>query len=219
MFGRRGRGRGRGGRGGGFGHRAERGGGADGKYRKRAIAYGGSVARFQGDGDEWGVGDPGVLLFLDKRFCPEYCYFEIEILNSGRSNRIGLGLAHRNYPLNRMPGWNTRSVGYHADDGKLFHQNGSGEAFGDTCGVGDRMGCGVEFVDGYKPPLAEEDDDDDDDDDDDEDYDFASDHEDFSDDDDDLYGMDPFGRRDRVPPPAGRVKVSFLTRGGGGGGG
>ena len=44
-----------------------------------------------------------------------------------------------------MPGWNYNSIGYHADDGKLFCENGSGMEFGPTCTAGDRMGCGLDF--------------------------------------------------------------------------
>ena len=51
-----------------------------------------------------------------------------------------------NYGLNhQMPGWNYNSIGYHADDGKLFCENGSGMEFGPTCTAGDRMGCGLDF--------------------------------------------------------------------------
>ena len=54
-------------------------------------------------------------------------------------------MGERDYPLNRMPGWNQNSCGYHADDGNLFHESGIGTTFGPTCTDGDRMGCGVDF--------------------------------------------------------------------------
>ena len=72
-------------------------------------------------------------------------YFELEILDEGRSTAIGIGVCHSDYPLSRMPGWNANSIGYHADDGKLFHQAGWGSAFGPTCKRGDRMGVGIDF--------------------------------------------------------------------------
>ena len=72
-------------------------------------------------------------------------YFEYEILNQGQRTAIGIGVCHSDYPLTRMPGWNTNSIGYHADDGKLFHQAGWGSAFGPTCKKGDRMGVGIDF--------------------------------------------------------------------------
>ena len=72
-------------------------------------------------------------------------YFEYEILSTGVDCAIGIGLGELEYPLNGMPGWNRNGVGYHADDGKLFYQNGHGVEFGPTCTAGDRMGCGVDF--------------------------------------------------------------------------
>ena len=72
-------------------------------------------------------------------------YFECHILAKGAESSIGIGTGERSYPLMRMPGWNRNSIGYHADDGKLYHENGSGIHFGPTCTEGDRMGCGVNF--------------------------------------------------------------------------
>ena len=72
-------------------------------------------------------------------------YFECKIISTGVSCAIGIGVGELEYPLNRMPGWNRNGVGYHADDGKLFYQNGYGVEFGPTCTTGDRMGCGVDF--------------------------------------------------------------------------
>ena len=43
-------------------------------------------------------------------------YF-IEILKTGKKGEIGIGLIPKDYPNNRMPGWNLRSIGYHADNG------------------------------------------------------------------------------------------------------
>ena len=72
-------------------------------------------------------------------------YFEIEIVSCGMNSAIGIGLGEFEYPVDRMPGWNPNGIGYHADDGKLYHQRGRGETFGPTCTSGDRMGCGVDF--------------------------------------------------------------------------
>ena len=46
-------------------------------------------------------------------------YFEIEIVDPGYNCYIAIGLAKKNYPKNRHPGWNRGSIGYHADDGKV----------------------------------------------------------------------------------------------------
>lgn len=72
-------------------------------------------------------------------------YFEIEILDKGMRTALGLGVGNSGYSMSAMPGWNSYGIGYHADDGHLFHQSGSGRAFGPTCTKGDIMGCGIDF--------------------------------------------------------------------------
>ena len=67
------------------------------------------------------------------------------IEDCGQEAAIGVGCGDRGYPMSRMPGWNRNSCGYHADDGKLYHESGMGRAFGPTCTTGDRMGCGLNF--------------------------------------------------------------------------
>ena len=72
-------------------------------------------------------------------------YYEYQIVCRGQKCAIGVGLGDQGYPLDRMPGWNRNGVGYHADDGRLFHQDGFGRAFGPNCTEGDRMGCGIDY--------------------------------------------------------------------------
>ncbi|XP_068181665.1 SPRY domain-containing protein 3 isoform X2 [Antennarius striatus] len=76
-------------------------------------------------------------------------YFELEIIDAGEKCYIALGLARRDYPRNRHPGWSRGSVAYHADDGKIFHGSGVGDAFGPRCFKGDIMGCGIMFPRDY----------------------------------------------------------------------
>ncbi|KAJ7999266.1 hypothetical protein DPEC_G00213650 [Dallia pectoralis] len=76
-------------------------------------------------------------------------YYELEITDAGEKCYIALGLAHRDYPKNRHPGWSRGSIAYHADDGKLFHGSGVGDAFGPRCVEGDVMGCGIMFPRDY----------------------------------------------------------------------
>nr|XP_046253830.1 SPRY domain-containing protein 3 isoform X1 [Scatophagus argus]XP_046253831.1 SPRY domain-containing protein 3 isoform X1 [Scatophagus argus] len=76
-------------------------------------------------------------------------YYELEIVDAGEKCYIALGLARRDYPRNRHPGWSRGSVAYHADDGKLFHGSGVGDAFGPRCFKGDIMGCGIMFPRDY----------------------------------------------------------------------
>ncbi|XP_034551677.1 SPRY domain-containing protein 3 [Notolabrus celidotus] len=76
-------------------------------------------------------------------------YYELEIVDAGEKCYIALGLARRDYPKNRHPGWSRGSVAYHADDGKIFHGSGVGDAFGPRCFKGDIMGCGIMFPRDY----------------------------------------------------------------------
>ncbi|XP_072350187.1 SPRY domain-containing protein 3 isoform X2 [Scyliorhinus torazame] len=43
-------------------------------------------------------------------------YFEVEIVDPGEKCYIALGLARKDYPKNRHPGWSRGSVAYHAAD-------------------------------------------------------------------------------------------------------
>jgi hypothetical protein len=60
---------------------------------------------------------------------------------------LGIGLCWENVPLNRLPGWETNSFGYHADDGNSFCQSGTGKPYGPTFTTGDTVGCGINFID------------------------------------------------------------------------
>ena len=64
-------------------------------------------------------------------------YFEIEIVDPGNNCYIAIGLARKDYPRNRHPGWNKGSIAYHADDGKVFMGSGVGDPFGPRCLKGD----------------------------------------------------------------------------------
>ena len=76
-------------------------------------------------------------------------YFELKVLEQGVDCKIGIGLGPSPYPawvIEKMPGWDPQCIGYHGDDGGLFHSNGFGQPFGPSCKKGDTMGCGVDFV-------------------------------------------------------------------------
>ncbi len=108
-------------------------------YCGRNAEVEGNVFKFKGQGSS-----VGVVKILEP-MSPMLNYFEYEIQEQGEKCAIGLGVGEQGYPLDRMPGWNRNGIGYHADDGRLFHQNGWGKVFGQTCTTGDRMGCGVDF--------------------------------------------------------------------------
>jgi hypothetical protein len=47
-------------------------------------------------------------------------YYEVKILHPGDSCYIAIGLARKDYPSHKHPGWSRGSIAYHADDGKIF---------------------------------------------------------------------------------------------------
>ena len=71
--------------------------------------------------------------------CPVY-YFEIEIINKGRDGYIGIGLAGHDVKLDRLPGWEPHSYGYHGDDGHVFNGRGTGRPYGPVFTTGDWVG-------------------------------------------------------------------------------
>mmetsp|Transcript_28567 Transcript_28567/g.53740 ORF Transcript_28567/g.53740 Transcript_28567/m.53740 type:complete len:315 (-) Transcript_28567:167-1111(-) len=59
---------------------------------------------------------------------------------------ISIGLATKNYPMNdSMPGWKPNSFGYHSDDGSTFGNCVRQASYGPTFGVGDVVGCGLDY--------------------------------------------------------------------------
>ncbi|KAI9770213.1 MAG: Ankyrin repeat domain-containing protein 44 [Geoglossum umbratile] len=73
-------------------------------------------------------------------------YFEIEVLDEGTSDIIGIGLATEGSPRIGMPGWRSTSWGYHGDDGKIFHGAYWGRDYADqTYGKNDFVGCLYDF--------------------------------------------------------------------------
>ncbi|KFY46704.1 hypothetical protein V494_00368 [Pseudogymnoascus sp. VKM F-4513 (FW-928)] len=73
-------------------------------------------------------------------------YFEIEVLDEGKSDIIGIGLATEDSPRIGMPGWRSTSWGYHGDDGEIFHGGYWGKDYADQkYGKGDFVGCLYDF--------------------------------------------------------------------------
>jgi Ran-binding protein 9/10 len=71
--------------------------------------------------------------------CPIF-YFEVEIVNAGRDGFIGIGFCTRDVNLDRLPGWEPHSYGYHGDDGHVFSGRGTGRAYGPMYTTGDWLG-------------------------------------------------------------------------------
>eukprot|EP00188_Purpureofilum_apyrenoidigerum_P005868 Plantae.Rhodophyta-Purpureofilum_apyrenoidigerum.ctg8156.p1 GENE.Plantae.Rhodophyta-Purpureofilum_apyrenoidigerum.ctg8156~~Plantae.Rhodophyta-Purpureofilum_apyrenoidigerum.ctg8156.p1 ORF type:complete len:426 (-),score=60.00 Plantae.Rhodophyta-Purpureofilum_apyrenoidigerum.ctg8156:293-1570(-) len=67
-------------------------------------------------------------------------YFEAKIINAGDSKFIGFGMCLDRNSLNRLPGWDHGSLGYHSDDGMKFCGRGNGETYGPKCSTNDVVG-------------------------------------------------------------------------------
>ncbi|XP_061688829.1 SPRY domain-containing protein 3 [Syngnathoides biaculeatus] len=114
--------------------------------RLHDIRVSGTLLEYTGKGKSIvDVGLAQALRPLNTRFH----YYELEITDAGEKCYIALGLARKDYPKNRHPGWSRGSIAYHADDGKLFQGSGVGDAFGPRCFEGDLMGCGIMFPRDY----------------------------------------------------------------------
>eukprot|EP00210_Caulerpa_lentillifera_P006479 g6191.t1 len=72
--------------------------------------------------------------------CP-FHYFEVTIVNEGMKGLIGVGYSGFDVKLDRLPGWDPHSFGYHGDDGNIFGGSGNGNLFGPTFTKDDVIGC------------------------------------------------------------------------------
>ncbi|KAI1701982.1 SPRY domain-containing protein [Ditylenchus destructor] len=82
---------------------------------------------------------------------PKSCvvYYLTKIVNGGTNdydNYMGIGLSEKTVNINRLPGWDPTSYGYHGDDGNFFSSSGKGVEYGPTFTTDDIVGCGVNFV-------------------------------------------------------------------------
>jgi len=74
-------------------------------------------------------------------------YFEVTVISKGRDGYMGIGLSAQGVNLNRLPGWDKNSYGYHGDDGHSFCATGTGESYGPTFTTGDVIGCCLNLID------------------------------------------------------------------------
>ncbi|KIL70599.1 hypothetical protein M378DRAFT_183229 [Amanita muscaria Koide BX008] len=72
-------------------------------------------------------------------------YYEVSILSKGQKGHISIGFAGRDVKLNRLPGWEQNSWGYHADDGFSYAAEKT-NPYGPTYSTNDVIGCGIDFT-------------------------------------------------------------------------
>ncbi|KAF0541742.1 SPRY-domain-containing protein [Gigaspora margarita] len=65
--------------------------------------------------------------------------------DKGINKIIGIGFCEKEADLNRMPGWDYGSLGYHGNDGKFFCCSGYGDPYGPSFSTGDTIGCCLNF--------------------------------------------------------------------------
>ncbi|KAI9018044.1 concanavalin A-like lectin/glucanase domain-containing protein [Phycomyces nitens] len=73
-------------------------------------------------------------------------YYEVKILSKGENGYIGIGFSGPTNDLDRLPGWDKKSWGYHGDDGFCFSGSGSGVPYGPRFTTGDVIGCCMDFA-------------------------------------------------------------------------
>ncbi|CAI2184104.1 5394_t:CDS:2, partial [Funneliformis geosporum] len=71
-------------------------------------------------------------------------YFEVDIMDKGENGVIGIGFCTKSASLNKMPGWEDSSWGYHGDDGNTYF-NSDNEPYGTGFMTGDTIGCCLNF--------------------------------------------------------------------------
>ncbi|KAI7906521.1 concanavalin A-like lectin/glucanase domain-containing protein [Cokeromyces recurvatus] len=74
-------------------------------------------------------------------------YFEIHIVSIGKDGLFSIGFCTMENTLNKLPGLDKGSFGYHGHTGLIFEQSGQGKEYGPKYASGDVIGCGINFAD------------------------------------------------------------------------
>ncbi|KAG1043143.1 hypothetical protein G6F43_011730 [Rhizopus delemar] len=73
-------------------------------------------------------------------------YFEIKVISKGEEGLIGIGFSYAESSLQKLPGWDNASWGYHGHNGRSFAGSEIGQNYGPCFTTGDVVGCGVDFA-------------------------------------------------------------------------
>ncbi|KAI5785931.1 concanavalin A-like lectin/glucanase domain-containing protein [Geopyxis carbonaria] len=105
----------------------------------------GCEARFTGPAK---VNEADAAAVRADRHMPPQCglfYYEITVVSKGKEGLIGIGFCTDKVSLNKLPGWEQESWGYHGDDGNSFCCQGTRKQYGPKFTTNDVIGCGVNF--------------------------------------------------------------------------
>ncbi|KAL3132475.1 hypothetical protein ABBQ32_009024 [Trebouxia sp. C0010 RCD-2024] len=111
--------------------------GSDGK---RCLEVTGLKIKYVGPGDE-DKDAASVRADYSVPFDVSLYYYEVQVVNKGRDGFVGIGFSTQDVSLNRLPGWEPHSYGYHGDDGMAFESCGTGKPYGPVFATGDIVGA------------------------------------------------------------------------------
>ena len=97
--------------------------------------------------------DPFVQVVLSDTYYFEASIIDEPLLDHGHAPPssfygepcVSIGLSNAAFPLRtKQCGWDKHSIGYHGDDGVIYHRSGVGlRSYGPRFGAGDVVGCGL----------------------------------------------------------------------------
>lgn len=73
-------------------------------------------------------------------------YYEVKIEAHGGDQLVSVGICKDTAPLQKIPGNDQESWGYHTDDGRICVRSEAARSFGPRIQAGDVLGCGLNFA-------------------------------------------------------------------------